>query len=208
MVCRLPGYIKSPENNIPDLELRIRTPETTTPTPALCLGDLSHGVMASNAIKSPLPGDSLHPSEVRAKAALDERDEKSIIRVGFRFGRILSLVRLFFLPIFYEVMHQESPSGQHRASNRARSLRVYVSWSIRLYQFEVVNTCEFVALTCRSALLCTGAIQAPLSARLVGRLRARPRSPLHVVAPAAPQGCRGNVLRAEGVEPSCRPYAK
>ena len=45
--------------------------------------------MASNAIKSPLTGDPLHPSEVLAKAALDERDEKSIIRVGlliFGFG--------------------------------------------------------------------------------------------------------------------------
>lgn len=37
--------------------------------------------MTSNSNKRPLPGESLHTVEVRMKKVLNERDEKSIIRV-------------------------------------------------------------------------------------------------------------------------------
>lgn len=77
--------------------------------------------MASNAIKSPLPGDSLYPSEVQTKAALDERDEKSIIRVGF--GSAAFDTPNVFLPIFYDIGMRQASSSQH---HRTRSLHVYV----------------------------------------------------------------------------------
>lgn len=98
--------------------------------------------MASNAIKSPLPGDSLDPSEVRAKAALDERDEKSIIRVGYGSTAFDTRNVSFFVShIFYDA----STSIMHEADTiQPPSQIAYVVMVISSYVYAYTYSSRFV----------------------------------------------------------------
>lgn len=61
--------------------------------------------MASNTNKRTLSGESVHAAEARTKATLDERDEKSIIRV--RVFRLFFVSVLALYTVFGVAMHGE-----------------------------------------------------------------------------------------------------